>query len=98
VSEAISLCPTLTVIPKKKRFNKPESRMIREANYALRNALVKWASNHLIIQMNQRFMVNIELSGSDEFFLDLTPLVDAAIRQGLLASLPADNRVFYECR
>jgi hypothetical protein len=96
--DAKKCCSSLVVIPKTQRFNKPESRMIREAHYKFRKAIVDFTKDHLPYTRNRDININIEISGCDEFFLDLTPLVDELVDMQAYPNFDTNRTIIVECK
>jgi nucleotidyltransferase/DNA polymerase involved in DNA repair len=100
LADAQRICPDLIIIQKKNRFMKPDSRQLREAHYRFRDAILQFVKEHLThIQHSHNINVSVEISGSDEFFLDLTNFVNVlTIDESNFSQIEPSYKVIVEGR
>jgi hypothetical protein len=70
--------------------------MIREAHYKFRKAIVDFVKEHLPCSRNRGLDVNIEISGCDEFYMDLTYLVDELVKIQAYHDIDSNRNVIIE--
>ncbi|XP_035708390.1 uncharacterized protein LOC110850129 isoform X1 [Folsomia candida] len=78
LQEAVALCPYLTTIPKKQKFDKNDSSETNQWSFAIRPAILTFI-REIITDADDEVPIPLLKELNDEYFLDLTDKVDAII-------------------
>lgn len=82
--QAKRICPSVFIIQKKKKFDKSDATEVEEYSVKIRAAVLKFRSEKMAWARVglEKADLPIEMSGCDEFFMDLTNYVNCLIEQG----------------
>jgi len=102
VSEALRKSPNIIVLTKSSQFNKPEGKRLRTDSYQLREAIIEffnWHAPDCCLEGDDvDSNVVLEISGCDEFFLDLSKPVTTLMQCMEEHSLDTNRKVIIECK
>lgn len=90
---AKEICPSIFVIPKKKKFDKSDSTQIDEYSVKIRSAVLKFRSE-TVTWSGAGFTVQI--TGCDEFIIDLSDFVTFLIEQECILEFDPVQKICME--